>query len=143
MSSLPQTPLFYVGIYLLIGLCYAIGGWKGTVQRVHTLLRERFGAMADLVLVGPVLFWPILAIASMLKYLGVVWLCRYFGIIRPTTWIIMVKSPTCKCGGQYSTQSILIHHANVIGKLVVRCEKCKKTAELSGQVEIDDPEKRA
>lgn len=143
MSALPQTPLFYVGIYLLIGLCYAIGGWKGTIKRIHMLLRERFGGMADLLLVGPILFWPVLTIATTLKYLGVFWLCRYLGIIRPTTWLIRLKSPTCKCGGVYSTQRILLDHANVIGKLVVRCEKCKKSGELSGHVEIDNPEKKA
>lgn len=133
MSALPQTPFFYVGVYLLIGVLHTMWGWKGAFAKFHATGRQRFGHLADMMVIAPIVLWPVVLLFDVLRLLH----------ILPTSWKLKIKDRVCKCGGEYRTHRSLVEHSGLIGKLIVKCWKCKEVAELWGDVEIDDPEKKA
>lgn len=133
MTQLSQMPLFYVGIYLMTGLLWAIWRWDGSASsRMHALGKQRFGRVADFMLLAPVLLWPISILFSVLRLLR----------LLPSSWTIKVKDRACKCGGAYHTQRVLVDNAGVVGKLIVKCMKCKELAELWDSVDLEDPESK-
>lgn len=130
MTSLPSTPFFYIGMYLLIGVLLTVWNRRGLVGQVHAKARKRFGNRANTMMIAPVILWPVSVLFSLFRIIG----------ILPTAWKIKVKDRTCKCGGEYRTQRVLVDNADIFGKLMVKCWACGEISELSGSVEIDDPE---
>lgn len=127
--SLPNTPFFYVGIYILIGVLFAAWDWKKTSSgRMHSLARQRFGHLADTMLIAPIILWPLSLVFMILRMLR----------LLPTSWNLRIKDRACKCGGEYRTNRTLADHAGLVGKLIVKCWTCKEISELWGAVEIED-----
>lgn len=130
MIDMPQTPVFYVAVYLLIGVLWTAWQWKGAIGKFHAMGRQRYGHLADTMLIAPIILWPVTM---------VLFLCRILRLL-PTSW--KVKDRTCWCGGEYRTTQAYIDHSGLVGKLLVKCMKCKKAAELFGDVEIENPEEK-